>query len=346
VLSLTRSRRDFLQRGAALAGVGLLAGCGVFPSLTQRPASVKRIGYLAQLGPSPGPAAEAELEAFQQGLRDLGWIEGQNLTIEFRYAEGSLNRLPALADELVRAGVDLIYAPMTPQAVAAQQATKTIPIVFTVVADPVGQGLIASFAHPGGNVTGMSSFSVDLTAKRIQLLKEVAPGATRLGALRNTQNAGQPAYQRTMQIVDDAASAARLQVRYADLPGPDQAHLEHAFAELLLEHPDVLYIVPHGIFGSFQQQLAEFAITNRLPAIAEATTYAQAGLLLAYGPNFPDLFRRSAAYADKILKGANPADLPVEQPTKYDLAINVKTAQVLGLTIPQGVLAQVTEVIQ
>ena len=344
--SQTRSRRHFLRGSAALAAGGILAGCGVLPSPTQPSATTRRIGYLAQHGPSPGPAVEADLEAFYQGLRDLGWIEGQNLSIEFRYADGKFDRLPALADELVRARVDLIYAPMTPQAVAAQQATKTIPIVFAVIADPVGAGLIASFAHPGGNVTGMSSFSVDLTAKRIQLLKEVVPGATHLGALRVTQNAGQPTYQRAVQAVDDAARAVELQVRYGDLSGPDQADLEHAFAELLPGHPDIVYVVPSGIFGGLQRQLAELSITNRLPAIAEGTTYVQAGLLMAYGPNFPDLSRRSATYVDRILKGANPADLPVEQPSKFDLAINLKTVQALGITIPPSVLQQTTEVIQ
>ena len=285
-------------------------------------------------------------DPFRQALRDLGWVEGQNLTIELRDAEGRSERLPALAEDLVRAGVELIYAPVGSTAIAAQQATSAIPIVFATAADPVGQGLVVSLARPGGNLTGLSSSNSELMAKRVQLLKEVVPGATRLAVLHNDQLAGQPMYESIRRSAEAGARAAGLQIRFVDESGPAPAQLADAFSNVVAGQPDVLLVVPTPVFTPFQRQLGELAAMNRLPAISDDLSFVRAGLLLSYGANYDDLQTRAASFADRILKGANPADLPVEQPTKFDFGINLQTARAIGLTIPQGVLAQATEVIQ
>jgi ABC-type uncharacterized transport system substrate-binding protein len=262
MLSRTRSRRHFLQRSAALAGVGLLAGCGVLQDPTQRSAKVRRIGYLSPLDP---PASNDALDdAFLPGMRDLGWVEGQNLTIEFRYAERRWDRFPALADELVRAGVELIYARVSSAASAVQQATSTIPIVFANAADPVAEGLVASLAHPGGNLTGLSLANADLMAKRVQLLKEVAPGIRRLAVLRNSQSLGTPMLEGMLRAVEDGARAYDLEIRYVDQLGPEPAQLEQAFSLVLPERPDALLVVPSPVVFVLQPQIAELAIKNLL----------------------------------------------------------------------------------
>jgi putative ABC transport system substrate-binding protein len=340
MLSRTRSRRHFLQRSAALASVGLLAGCGALPSLTRQPAKVRRIGYLA---PRVLPLAN---DPFRQALPDLGWIEGENLVIEVRSADLQFERLPALADELVRAGVELIYAPLSSAASAVQQATRTIPIVFAGTADPVAEGLVASLAHPGGNLTGLSLAISELMAKRVQLLKEMAPGITRLAVLRDIQSAGTPVLESMLRAVEEGARAYDLEIRYVDQVGPEPAQLEQAFSLVLPERPDALFVVPAPTLTPLAPRIAELAIANRLPAIAADLDFPRSGLLLSYGANYGDLTRRAATYVDKILKGAKPADLPVEKPIVFDFGINLKTAQALGLTIPQVVLAQATEVIQ
>ena len=342
--SRTRSRRDFLQRSAALAGVGLLAGCGVLPDPTQRSAQVRRIGYLSPLDIAGGTDPFAD--AFWQGLRDLGWVEGQNLAIEYRYAAGKFDRYPALADELVHAGLELIFAVVSSAASALQRATSTIPIVWALAADPVAEGLAASLAHPGGNLAGLSTGNTELTAKRVQLLKEVAPGTRRLAVIRNAQSLGTPMLESMLRAVEDGARAYDVQILYVDQLGPEPAQLEQAFSLVLPDRPDALLVVPSPVATIRRAQIADLALKHRLPAITDDLDYARAGFLLSYGANYLDLIRRAAAYVDRILKGAKPADLPVEKATKFDVGVNLKTAQALGLTIPQGVLAQATEVIQ
>ena len=340
--SRTRSRRDFLQRSAALAGVGLLAGCGVLPDPTQRSAQVRRIGYLSPIAASNNPFDDT----FRQSMRDLGWIEGQNLAIEYRYAEWRFDRYTALADELVRANVELIYAMVSSAASVVQRATSTIPIVFAHAADPVAEGLVASLAHPGGNLAGPSLANTELTAKRVQLLKEVAPDIRRIAVIRNAQSLGTPMLEGMLRAVEDGARAYDVQIRYVDQLGPDPAQLEQAFSLVLPERPDAMLVVPSPVANILLPQIAELALKHRLPAITDDLNFARAGFLLSYGANYLDLVRRATTYVDRILKGAKPADLPVEKATKFDCGVNLKTAQTLGLTIPQGVLAQATEVIQ
>jgi len=279
-------------------------------------------------------------------MRDLGWIEGQNLTIEFRYAEGKPNRYPALADELVDLGVELIFAEVGSMARVAQQVTSTIPIVFALTGDPVAEGLVANLAHPGGNLTGLSTGNADLLPKRVQLLMEVVPDTTRLAVLRDAQLLGTPALNVVLRAAEDGARKYNLQIHYVDLPGPEPAQLEKAYSLVLPERPDAMLVVPAPTITQLQPQLAELTIANRLPAIGDDLSFARSGLLLSYGANYADLQRRAATYVDKILKGAKPADLPVEKPTTFDVGVNLKTAQTLGLTIPQSVLQQATEIIQ
>ena len=329
--SRTRSRRRFLQRSAALAGVGLLAGCGGLPSLPWQSAKVRRIGYL-----SPFDRPERD-EPFLQGMRDLGWVEGQNLTVELRFAEGKYDRFPALTNELVHAGVELIFARTGIIASAAQQVTSTIPIVFANAADPVASGLVASLSHPGGNLTGVTIANLEVMAKRVQLLKEVAPGITNLAVLRNAQPAGLPTT--LVRAVEDGARAFDMAISYVDQLAPGPAQLEQAFSLVLPKQPDALLVIPAPTFEPLLPRIAEIALENRLPSIGDDLMYARPGLLLSYGVSYSDVERRAATYADKILKGARPADLPVEKATKFDFGMNLKTAQALGLTIPQSVLA-------
>lgn len=338
MLARTRSRRHFLQRSAALTSVGLLAGCGMLPSTTPWSPRMRRIGYL-----SPFDRPESD-NPFLQGMRDLGWVEGQNLTVERRSAEGRYDRFPALADDLVRAGVELIYARTGIIASAAQQVTGTVPIVFANSADPVASGLVASLGHPGGNLTGLTIANLEVTAKRVQLLKDVAPGTTHLAVLRNAQPAGLPT--NLLRAVEDGARTFGLEISYVDHLEPGADQLEQAFSIVLPRRPDALLVIPAPTLDPLAPRIAEIARANRLPSIGDDLIYARAGLLLSYGVSYADVERRAATYADKILKGARPADLPVEKPTKFDFGVNLKTASALGLTIPPSVFAQTTELIQ
>jgi len=307
----------------------------------QPPEKVRRVGYL-----NPGylsdPLSQRRLEAFRQGLRDLGYVEGQNIAIESRWAEGKYDRYPALAADLVRLKVDVIVAHGGTATQAVQQATRTIPIVMSLVLDPVGSGLVPSLARPGGNVTGTSFMGPDLVGKQLQLLKEVVPKVSRVALLRN------PANPASVQGLRDAEAAARaLGVRLQPLEARNPQEIDSAFAAMTRERAGALLILPDPIFGNQRRQIAELAAKRRLPAIYGGTPeYAEAGGLMVYGPNELDLNRRAATYVDKILKGAKPADLPVEQPTKFELVINLKTAKALGLTMPQSVLSRADQVIQ
>jgi putative ABC transport system substrate-binding protein len=282
-------------------------------------------------------------EAFLQGLRDLGYVEGRNLVIEYRYAEGKEERLPALAAELVALNVDLILAGSTITALAAKQATRTLPIVI-VAGDPVMSGFVASLAQPGGNVTGLSSNAApDIFSKWLELIKQAVPGVSRVAVLWHGI-VDQRRDGDKLKGADVAARAlgVRLQIVEARVP----ADIDRAFSDMTRAHAGALTVLVNNMFLNERRRLVDLAAKNRLPAVYQSREFVDAGGLMAYGPNFADIFRRAATYVDKILKGAKPADLPVEQPTKFELVINLKTAKALGLTIPPSLLGRADELIQ
>ena len=278
-------------------------------------------------------------DAFRQGLRELGWIEGGNIAIEYRYAKTSAD-LPALAAELVRMKVDVIVTSAT-ATLPAKEATRTIPIVMASNADPVVQGIVGSLARPGGNVTGVSQISSELAGKRLELLREIIPNLSRVAVMWNPEGGGSTINRQQMQI-----SARTLGLELHLLESRDPSDIDRAFAEASRAHVGALAIMPSPLFAGNLRHIAGLAINSRLPAIFNLREFADSGGLIAYGPNRTDEFRRAAAYVDKILKGAKPADLPVEQPTRFELVINLKTAKALGLTIPQSVLLRADELIQ
>jgi putative ABC transport system substrate-binding protein len=327
------TRRAFI---GTLAG-GLLAAPRVLDA--QPAGKVYRVGYLTASSITANPRI---LEAFRQGLRDLGWVEGQNIVIEYRSAEGRFDRLPDLAAELIRIKVDLIVAAPAPPALAAKNATGTIPIVFIGAADPVGIGLVASLARPGGNVTGLSyGVGLSIFAKDLELLKEVVPKVRRVAVLSNPASPSQPL---AITAVKDAAGSLGLQLQLVEARGPEE--FDGAFAAMTRERAGALFVLQDPAFSPHRARLVDLAAKNRLPSILTQREDAEAGGLMSYGPRLSDLWRRAATYVDKILKGAKPADLPVEQPTKFELVVNLKTAKALGLTIPPSLLARADEVIQ
>ena len=329
------SRRRFSISVAALA---LAAPVTSFAQA--HPAKIPRIGYLQPVVPQNN--SSPLLEDFRQGLRDLGYIEGNNIQLEIRWGEGKLERLPALAAELVRMKVDVIVAMGSPSVWAAKQATQTIPIVMPVSSDPVGDGIVASLARPGGNITGLSGMAPELGTKRLQLLKEVFPKLLRPAAvLWNPDYVGMRARWRQ---IEGAAPAMGMGVRSVEIR--DSRELEQALAALERERPAALVLLADPLTLSQRLRIVEFATQERLPAIYEVSQFVDAGGLMSYGPNVDDMVRRSAIYVDKILKGAKPADLPIEQPQKFELVINLKTAKALGITIPQSVLLQADRVIE
>jgi putative ABC transport system substrate-binding protein len=321
-----------------LSAVGVLITCTFVilaapPAAAQQP--VKRIGYLAQITRAP------LVEAFRQGLRELGYREGQNLAIEFRDAEGQPARLPALAAELVQLNVDVIVAFPTNSARAAKQATTMIPIVMAGADDPVRTGLVASLARPGGNMTGVSNFGPDLSGKRLELLKEAVPTLSRIAVLWNAADSGMTLRFEQMQV-----AALALGKTVYPLGVHDATQVDSALATMTQERPDALFVITDVLTARHNGRIVDFAAQNQLPTIFEYREPVVAGGLIAYGPSQADLHRRAAYYVDRILKGAKPADLPVEQPMRLELVINVKTAQALGLTIPPSVLFQADEVIK
>ncbi len=301
----------------------------------QAPVQSPRIGVLTPLS-APNPL----IEAFRQGLHDLGYVEGHNIRIEYRFAEGQYERLPALAAELVQLPVDVLVTD-GPGAVAAKHATATIPIVFAVFGAPVEEGLVASLARPGGNVTGLSSMAGELTAKRLELLTAVVPRLSRIAILWNP---GRPAY--ALQIKELHAVAARVGLHVEVLEVRSPPEFDHAFRTMVDKGVGAVIVHDDALFFKERTRLATLAAQSQLPAIYGHRGYVEAGGLLSYGPNFPELFRRAATYVDKILKGTKPADLPIEQPTKFELVINLKTAEALGITIPPTLLFQADEVIR
>jgi putative ABC transport system substrate-binding protein len=312
--------------------------CPLAAHAQQQAGKVPRIGYLRVTSASDRPPL---LDAFRRGLGELGWVEGQNIVIDYRFAEGRVDRLPALAAELVRLEVDVIVSLGTQGVTAARNATETIPIVMIAVRDPVGIGLIASLARPGGNVTGVSGYAgLESVAKQLELLKETVPEIRRVAILSNPTNAY---HQLAIREVNVAARSLGLQLQLLEARGPNE--FDGAFAAMAKERVGALLVVSDVIFNSHRTRLADLAARSRLPAVYAVRESVEAGGLMSYGPSFLDLYRRSAAYVDKILKGAKPADLPVEQPTKFELVINLRTARALGLMIPPSLLQRADEVI-
>ncbi len=290
----------------------------------------------------PGSKQLHLIKAFEEGLRSLGYRVGENVVIEYRFANGEMERLPALAADLVRLGVDVIVTGTNPSTVAAMKATTTIPIVMTNSVDPVGAGLVASLARPGGNVTGLAVDAGDeIFGKRFELLKETLPNLSRVGILLNPDFALNRSRQTSM---GETARTLGLTLVPVEARGLDA--LEQAFATMVRERAQAFVVQGDPVLFNYRGQIAEMAIRNRLPAVSVQREYAEAGFLLTYGADIRDLYRRSAAFVDKIFKGAKPADLPVEQPTKFELVINLKTAKALGLTVPPTLLARADEVIE
>ena len=331
-----------MQRSAVGLIVTLALLVAPLAAEAQRTAKVARLGYLTPF-PLLSEAArlQSPMDPFWQTLRELGWIEGQNLIVEGRSAEGSDERLPELAAELVRLNVDVILAVATPATLAATHATHTIPIVFTAVGDPLGAGVITSLARPGENITGVTSRSLDLDQRRLELLKEAVPGVTRVAVLWNPTNPANVLALRRMQ-----ADARALGVQLHPVEVQNTPDVATALAAITHEQAEALFVHPDPFITLHSRQIVDFATQHHLPAIYGAPPFVEAGGLLVYMVNSPDLARRTAVYVDKILKGAKPADLPVEQPMKFELVINLKTAKALGLTIPPTLLFQADEVIR
>ena len=308
-------------------------------SVAPLPAKVPRIGMLWFGSPVVGPSPH--LEAFRQGLRELGYAERQNIAIESRHAAMRPALLPDLAANLVLSKVDVIVAAGDPAIHAARHATSTIPIVMVAGADPVGSGLVASLARPGGNLTGSSALSPELSGKRLQLLMEALPGVSRVAVLWNPAD---PAKALDLRETQATGQALGVQLQVLEVQGPED--FERAFAAMTSDRAEALITLGDPLTVSHRMRIVDLAAKSRLPTMYDVREFVEAGGLMAYGPSLPDLFRRAAAYVDKILKGAKPGDLPVEQPMKFELIINLKTAKALGLTIPQSVLFLADQVIQ
>jgi ABC-type uncharacterized transport system substrate-binding protein len=316
-----------------------LALASVHLAEAQQPTKIPRIGYIDGGFPSTNAA---RIDAFRQGLREHGYMEGKNIVVEYRHAEGKLDRLPTLLAELLRLKVEVIVAGGGGGAIgAAKQATKTIPIVMPMAIDPVGQGFVASLAHPGGNVTGFATLAPEISGKQLEILREVVPNLSRvavLGSSTNTANA------RLLNEVEPPAAGFGVKLQYPDVLGPKD--FEIAFRAAVKGRAEAVLVLTGPVVNSQRKQIADFAAKNRLPAILSFPEYVEAGGLMSYSASVTDMYRRAATYVDKILKGAKPADLPVEQPTKFEFIINLKAAKQIGLTIPPNVLVRADRVIK
>ena len=323
-------RRDFITLLGSAAAAWPLA------ARAQQVGKIYRIGILE---PIPAARNAANLDALRKGLRELGYVEGRNLVIEYRSADGRAERFPDLASELVRLQVDLIVTRGTPAAIAAKNATETIPVVMATMGGP--GAIVATFAHPGGNITGVTTFSTELQAKRIELLKELVPNLSRVALLHNM---GNPAAPPEWEETKTAARSLGLQAEFLDVRSEED--LGRAFEQAVRQHVDALVIGADGLTQTHQQTIVDLVARNRLPAVYPAREFVEAGGLAAYAVNYPDLYFQFARFIDKIFKGEQPGDLPVEQPTKFELVINAKTAKTLGLTIPPTLLVRADEVIE
>jgi putative tryptophan/tyrosine transport system substrate-binding protein len=329
-----------MDRRAFLCGPMLGALATPLAAEAQQAAKIARIGFLtANVGPNTHLR-----EAFLHGLSDLGYVEGRNLVIEYRDAAGKFERLSALAIELVALKVDVIVAGGTAQALAAKHATSTLPIVFAQASDPVMDGLVASIARPGGNTTGLSNLAPELVGKCMEQLREAVPGVSRVAVLWQPGALGESTEKDQRKGTEVAARALGVRLQFVEARGPTD--FDRAFSEMVQARAGALTVLSSAMFSIERRRLVALAAKNRLPAVYPWKEFVDAGGLMSYGPSFPDLYRRAATYVDKILKGAKPADLPVEQPTKFELVINLKTAKALGLTIPQTVILQADQVIE
>jgi putative tryptophan/tyrosine transport system substrate-binding protein len=325
------------QRSVVRKGAFCLALCAMLFALcvsvsAQQPRKVFRVGILENV-------VSARTEAFRQGMRDLGHVEGQNFVIVARF--GSDERLRDLADELVKLNVDVIFAPNTNAIQAAKKATRTIPIVMAVPSDAIGSGFVASLARPGGNITGLTSIFAEVSAKRLELFKETLPRVNRVAVLAD---ASRPWHSAVVKALEETARALRLMLKIVDVR--HAGDLDRASTAIAKDRAEALFLAPNPVFFVERKKLADFSSKHRLPMNCVSAEFAEAGCLIAYGADSADLYRRAATYVDKILKGTKPADLPVEQPTKFELVINLKTAKQIGLTIPPNVLARADKVIK
>jgi putative tryptophan/tyrosine transport system substrate-binding protein len=332
-------RRQNLKWAGVVGILVLILGC-VGMAQAQQPTKVPRIGYL-----SAGVGLSSPREAFRQGLRELGYVEGKNIIIEYRNAEGKFDRLPALAAELVRLKVDVIVTGGPPSARVAKEATSTIPIVMIQIGDPVGSGFVASLARPGGNITGLSGLAPELSGKRLELLKEIIPKLSRVAVFGTSTS---PDNAQSLKEVEIAARELKVQLQYLDIrDARDPKDIETAFRAATKGRAEaVLIMLAPAVASANRTQIVDLAVKSRLPVIYSGPAYVEAGGLMSYGVNVNDLDRRAATYVDKILKGAKPADLPVEQPTKFEFIINLKAAKQIGLTIPPNVLVRADRVIK
>jgi putative ABC transport system substrate-binding protein len=327
-----------MNRRTFLCGLALGALGAPLASEAQPAAKIARIGYLGPVSPSAGARL---LESFRQGLRELGYVEGQNILIDYRWADGRPDRFPALAAELTQLRVDAIVTYNNPAVAALQQATRTIPIIVANMGDPVGSGFVSSLARPGGNITGFSGLSEELSRKWVELLREAVPRVSRIAVLTVSQT---PAADTQWREIQGAAQASKATPQRHEIPGPDE--IGHVFASLVKGRAQGLIVLPHAVTNARRTQIVTLAAEHRLPGMYPDSQYVEAGGLMSYAANFSDLHRRAATVVDKILKGARPADLPIQQPTTFELAINLKTAKVLGLTIPPSLLLRADQVIE
>ena len=317
-------------------GAGVLAFAAPPGSLDQQQGKVWRVGFLL---PASASLSSSNTNAFLKGMRELGYVEGKNLVIEWRFADGKLERLPGLAAELVQLKVDIIVTAGSPAISAAQKATTTIPVVMATVGDPVGSRFVKSLARPGGNITGLSNMAGDIAAKFIDLLRSVVPKLSRVAMLTPSTSYGE-----LSKSVQAAAQKAGVKTLVAEASTPQE--IENAFSMMVREKADAVFVGSPSVFAQQHRQIAELALKYRMPSLFQDRVTVEAGGLMSYGQKFTDLYQRSATYVDKILKGAKPGDLPVEQPVSFELVVNVKTAKALGLTIPQSLLLRAVEVIQ
>jgi putative ABC transport system substrate-binding protein len=328
-----------VERRAFLAGTGAVLLAAPLATEAQQAGKVVRIGLLSYAASDSSGAAR--WNAFREQLRELGYVEGQNVIFESRWGDGQVGRLRSLAAELIDAKVDILVTASSEAALAAKQATGSIPIVTATGADPVKLGLVASLARPGGNVTGVFSLSNELAGKRLEFLKQLIPRVSRVAVLRESDNR---ASALTLRDAESAAKLLGLVVQGVGVRGSKE--LDAAFVAMKRARADAVMVLETTAFFADRRRIADLAVMHRLPMAAQAKEFAEAGALVSYGTDYPDLFRRAATFVDKILKGAKPADLPVEQPTKFELVINLKTAKALGLTVPSSLLRRADEVIQ
>jgi putative ABC transport system substrate-binding protein len=325
-------RRDFLT---------LLGGAVAAAPLAAAAQEARKLPHIGFLGNSTATLEANLVGPFREGLRDLGYVEGRNILIEYRWAEGKYERFPALIAELIALKVDVIVTAGTPASLAVKKATTSIPLVMVAVGDPVGTGLVASLARPGGNITGLTSISPDLEGKRLELLREVIPGVSHIAVLWNSVSPSQVIQEKEVQA---AAQVLRMKVLSLGVRTPEE--IENSFAAIVRERPGALLVLADRLFLHHRARIMDFAAKQGLPGVHAYRELVESGGLMSYGPSYAGMHRRAAYYVDEILKGAKPADLPIEQPTKFELVINLKAAKALGLTIPQSVLLRADEVIQ